>query len=173
MMQITLDPSSDRPIAHRFGRLWQPQRLHRMYTCVRERRERKQGFKLAFPLNILKKKKGINTMRKIRLISFICVLALALSMCSVFSSAAAPEVEKEVVERSSRANYIALGEVDSAKTYLYNSNSTSSGYVYNAPLGIGTYVYIRALAGSYYYVDVQINGTMYTGYVLKVNVTIA
>jgi len=49
MIQITLDPLSYNPIAHRFGRLWQPQRLHRMYTCARERRDRKQGFKLAFP----------------------------------------------------------------------------------------------------------------------------
>lgn len=30
-------------------------------------------------------------MRKIRFISFICVLALILSLCSVFSFAAAPE----------------------------------------------------------------------------------
>ncbi|MBE7000289.1 MAG: hypothetical protein E7428_08890 [Ruminococcaceae bacterium] len=32
-------------------------------------------------------------MRKIRLISFICVLVLALSLCSVFSFAAAPEAD--------------------------------------------------------------------------------
>ena len=35
-------------------------------------------------------------MRKIRFISFICVLALILSLCSVFSFAAAPEAGNQV-----------------------------------------------------------------------------
>lgn len=98
-------------------------------------------------------------------LAFICVLALIVSMCSAFSFAAEPEAEKEEPTRT-----IVLYKVRSYSTYMYNTASTSSGYVFNAPIPIGTELRKLSTSGSFYYMSYTKNGTTYEGYVLQSHV---
>ncbi|MBQ4624900.1 MAG: hypothetical protein IJB51_10225 [Clostridia bacterium] len=104
--------------------------------------------------------------RFFRTLSLVCVLVLVLSLCSVFSFAEVPEAEATV-----RANYIGTGEVCSTRTYLYNSASTGSGYVFNGNVPVDTPVNILAITGSFYHVDVTVSGRAYNGYLLKTHVS--
>ena len=71
-------------------------------------------------------------MRKIRLISFICVLVLALSMCSVFSFAATPED----IDMSDVGTYASIDFRVVAPTSVY-SNEAMTNVLYSVSKGIG------------------------------------
>ena len=107
----------------------------------------------------------------LRILSLICVCACVLSLCSAFAFAAQPEDTEEVesvVRASSRW-------VTTTRTYLYNAASTSSGYVFNGNVPVGSLVEVKSTTGAFYYADVTIYegafvGT-YTGYILKSHVS--
>ena len=104
-------------------------------------------------------------------IALICVLALVVSMCSVFSFAAEPETEKEEPTR-----VIVAYKVGSYSTYMYNSNSTSSGYKYNFSFPIGTRmtrIDTQTDYGSFYKMTCNYNGSTYTGFVLISHLAVA
>ena len=102
-----------------------------------------------------------------KVLSIICVLALVVSLCSVFSFAAAPEVDAGDGARAN-ARYV----VSKTGTYVYNSASASSGYKYNFPIPVGTQV-VKESSGStngFIYATCYYNGTC-TGYVKLSNLT--
>ena len=112
-------------------------------------------------------------MKMKRILSFICVLALALSLCSVFSFATAPEAETEVVEAEEDARAGVHYVVNKSSTYMYNRASISSGYKYNFPFPVGTHM---TKAGNtsvvgFLYMTCTYNGNTYTGYVLTDHLT--
>ena len=76
-------------------------------------------------------------MKIVKIVSFICVLALALTLVSSFAFAAAPEAEVEV-ESSEIMPRAGTYEVKTTRTYMYNNHSESSGYVHPAPLPVET-----------------------------------
>ena len=68
-------------------------------------------------------------MKIVKIISFICVLALAVSMCSMFSFAAAPETEKEDQTRAS--NYFRVPLAAS----VYGNSNLSGSAIYSVSRG--------------------------------------
>ena len=74
-----------------------------------------------------------------RIISFMCVLILALTVASGFTYAALPETD-DTIETNVYADV--YGEVVKTSTYLFNSASSSSGYVRPDPIPVGTRLYI-------------------------------
>lgn len=111
-------------------------------------------------------------MKTKRILSFVCVLALVLTLCSIFSFAAQPEAEAEI-ESEITPRYVGPGTVTSTRTYLYNSASTSSGYVFNGNIPVNTPVNILATTndGEFYRVRVTVTQGTFTGYVLANHVT--
>ncbi|MBR4866180.1 MAG: hypothetical protein IKU11_05810, partial [Clostridia bacterium] len=61
-------------------------------------------------------------MKTKRILSFVCVLALVLTMCSAFTFAAAPEAEEEAQSGMSTRD-LQIGTLN-RDTYLYSSPST-------------------------------------------------
>lgn len=111
-------------------------------------------------------------MKAKRILSFVCVLALVLTMCSVFTFATQPETEVEI-ESEITPRYTGYGRVTSSRTYLYNRASTSSGYAYNGVIPVGTRVYVyETIDAVFHRVRVTLGGTQYTGYVLMDNITL-
>lgn len=105
-------------------------------------------------------------MKIVKIISFICVLALAASMCSMFSFAAAPEAEVEVAESRATSGYTVKYKVNQTRTYLYNRPSPTSGYVRPAPFSVDTPVYVDPsyISDDYYKAKVTDGGVTYYGY---------
>lgn len=69
-----------------------------------------------------------------RIIAFICVLTLVVSMCSVFSFAAEPDVK--VPQEGTRTGGVHY-KVRTA-TYMYVNPSTTSAYAYPSLIPVGT-----------------------------------
>jgi len=111
-------------------------------------------------------------MKTKRILSFICVLALALSLCATVSFAAQPEAEDKI-EAEVTPRYTGYGTVTSTRTYLYNSASTSSGYAYNGVIPVGTQVYVYSTTndGEFHRIRVRIDNVNYTGYVFASHIT--
>lgn len=99
-------------------------------------------------------------MKTKRILSFVCVLALALSLCSVFSFAAAPEAE--ITEASAVAPRAASRYVVKTSTYMYVNPSTTSAYACPYKLSVGTYV---VSAGPEYLGYAYVTHNSYTGYI--------
>lgn len=104
-------------------------------------------------------------MKMKRILSFICVLALALSMCSMFSFATAPEA------RATELDVGDYGEVNRMHTYVYNTPSTSSGYAYPEAIPIGTDMRVTGKSGNFYKVAFGYKSQWITGYVLKLHLS--
>ena len=108
-----------------------------------------------------------------KILAFICVLTLVMSLCSMFSFATAPEAEEGVQTEMSTRD-LQTGKTNKT-TYIYNSYSTSSGYKYSDPIPKNETVYIYSLVTSngvqFYKINWQ-NGTAHIGYVLKNNITL-
>ena len=101
-------------------------------------------------------------MKKKHIIALICVLALAVSLMSSFSFAAAPEVEfSENMTRAIRYKVAAYG------TYMYNSPSENSGYKRQHPIPVGTYVTNTIDYGIFVYGTAKWNGETLSGYILR------
>ena len=112
-------------------------------------------------------------MKTKRILSFVCVLALAVSLCSGFAFAAAPEATEE------EASTWAYADIDckvtkSGGTHIYVSASTGSGYAYNGiiPQGKRMYIISTSSSGWYYYVRVTMGSSTYKGYVLTSDVQV-
>ena len=105
-------------------------------------------------------------MKTKRVLSFICILTLVVSLCSVFSFATQPETEAEI-ESEITPRYIGDGKVISTRTYLYNRASTSSGYVFNGNIPVQTRVTIHSITndGEFYYVTGTVSQGTFSGYV--------
>lgn len=108
-------------------------------------------------------------MKIVKVISMVCVLALTL--VSGFAFAATQEAKVEVTEASEGTRSSTEYVVVKLGTYLYNSPSTSSGYVFSGNIPIGNSVY-RVDSSNYYdYSDnrklfYKVSYGSYTGYVI-------
>lgn len=69
-----------------------------------------------------------------RIIAFICVLTLVVSMCSVFSFAAEPDVK--VPQEGTRTGGVHF--VVKTATYLYVSKNINGAHAYPSLLPVGT-----------------------------------
>ena len=105
-------------------------------------------------------------MKIVKIVSFICVLALAMSLCSMFSFAAAPEAEVEV-ESSEIMPRAKLYIVVEPRTYMYNTHSLQSGYVYPDPIPVGKYVTHKFDWGTLMECSATWSGATRTGCVLR------
>ena len=103
-------------------------------------------------------------MRKIRFISFICVLALILSLCSVFSFAAAPEAGNQVYA-TNKQYVVAL-----SGTKLYKATSGTDAW---ATIPVRTVITGTASSNAGWGYDSVRSSVSYggnTGYVINKNV---
>ena len=116
-----------------------------------------------------KRRKESRFMKLVKIISIICVLALALTLVSSFAFAAAPEAEVSVdAGDNARANkhYV----VKKTGTYMYNNASTGSGYKFPSPIPVGDHV-VRVDQSVYNITFYKVMYGSYTGYVLKSHLT--
>ena len=99
-----------------------------------------------------------------KVLSIICVLALVVTLASSFTYAATPE-PTEVSSAGEGARASTQYRVSRTSTYMYNSDSASSGYKYNFPIPVGTVLQYLDKSGEFYYLTYKSGGTTYTGYV--------
>ncbi len=106
-------------------------------------------------------------MEKKHIIALVCVLALAISLMSSFAYAAPPETAE--ADAAEGARMYTEYEVVKVRTYLYNSNSLNSGYVFSGNIPVGHSVYrvdSRDYTGGFY----KVSYGSHIGYVLANNV---
>ena len=110
-------------------------------------------------------------MKIVKIISFICVLALALTLVSSFAFAAAPEVT-EADSGVAPAAYDAFFRVTKSGTYLYNRASSGSGYACPSPISVGTVIMVDLsyIPDDFYSARHTVGSSVYTGYVKQSNV---
>ena len=108
-------------------------------------------------------------MKKKHIIALVCVLALAVSLMSSFTYAAPPETAE--ADAGNGARMYTEYEVVRVRTYLYNSPSTNSGYVFDGNIPVGHSVY-RVSSSNYYdrsdndRLFYKVSYGSYTGYVI-------
>ena len=73
-----------------------------------------------------------------RFLAFICVLALVVSMCSVFSFAAEPEPDIAVPQEGTRTGGVHY--VVRTATHMYVSPNPNSGYVFQGYIPVGAHL---------------------------------
>ena len=103
-----------------------------------------------------------------KILAFVCILTLVMSLCSVFSFAVTPETG-ETTSVGDNARYATYYRVNQSRTYMYNSASTGSGYVRPQPIPRGEMVRFISVSidGNFYkvsYYDTEEDRT-YTGFV--------
>lgn len=106
-----------------------------------------------------------------RALAFICVLTLVMSLCSLFTFAATPEVD-EVDNGVAPAAYDAFFRVTKSGTYLYNRANSGSGYACPSPISVGTVIKVDLsyIPDDYYSARHTVGSSVYTGYVKQSNV---
>lgn len=101
-----------------------------------------------------------------KILAFVCILALALTLISSFAFAAAPELDVAVTQEGTRTGGVHY--VVKTATHMYVSASPNSGYVFPSLIPVGAHLTRQDGgthgAGGVYY---KMMYNSYVGYVLK------
>ena len=107
-----------------------------------------------------------------KILAFVCILTLVMSLCSVFSFAVTPETG-ETTSVGDNARYATYYRVNQSRTYMYNRASLTSGYVRPAPIPVNSQVTFISPSGSFYRVSFYDSdeARTYTGYIESYRLT--